>query len=215
MNSSTNVLSRKRRLSAYQRKYASKHQDVYNVFSFTETKSTPSTSSYNLGINVDFILVTRAADSTSHIAVSTNNTTWFKNVVGDNLKENIEFFINKETHILEEKNGTTTSLSSQNLYNVLIQDQTDSAIDLSDLAEHEQHQKVSCSARLAKMKKVKSPKTVREEKLLNDEEESSNSSNELESESTEITSTPLPPLNSLVKRSSFMKNPFDKGSDSY
>ncbi|KAL0238228.1 hypothetical protein GEMRC1_012701 [Eukaryota sp. GEM-RC1] len=212
MNSSTNVLSRKRRLSAYQRKYASKHQDVYNVFSFTETKSTPSTSPCNLGINGDYILITRAADSTSHIAVSTNNTTWFKNVVGDNLKENIEFFINKETHILEEKTGTTNSLSSQNLYNVLIQDQSDSAIDLSDFAEHEQHQKVSCSARLSKMKKSKCPKAVREENLLNEKEESSNSSNDLESESTgttEITSTPLPPLKSLVKKSNFTKSPFE------
>ncbi|KAL0229055.1 hypothetical protein GEMRC1_013675 [Eukaryota sp. GEM-RC1] len=108
-----------------------------------------------------YILITRATDSTSDIAVSTNNTTWSKNVVGDNIKENIVLFINRETHNLEGKNGTTNSLTSQEMFNVLINDQSDSTLDLSDLQEYQQHQNVSCSKIPSKMKK--SPKVIREE----------------------------------------------------
>ncbi|KAL0241065.1 hypothetical protein GEMRC1_006300 [Eukaryota sp. GEM-RC1] len=123
--------NKKRRSNAFRRKNMNKHQDVYNVFSYTSTKV--DGKSVQLGPNGDYILISRPRDnSTDGLSISTNNDEFlsdlvqtqylasqgakvpdissrFKKVYGMNAEENedlSEFYsiAPNRTHIVKKKN---------------------------------------------------------------------------------------------------------------
>ncbi|KAL0246133.1 hypothetical protein GEMRC1_007347 [Eukaryota sp. GEM-RC1] len=72
--------NKKRRSNAFRRKNMNKHQDVYNVFSYTSTKV--DGKSVQLGPNGDYILISRPRDnSTDGLSISTNNDEFLSDLV--------------------------------------------------------------------------------------------------------------------------------------
>ncbi|KAL0235857.1 hypothetical protein GEMRC1_002439 [Eukaryota sp. GEM-RC1] len=106
--------NKKLRSNAFRRKNMNKHQDVYNVFSYTSTGV--DGKSVQLGPNGDYILFSRSHDNaTNGLSISTNNDEFLSDLVQskEDFFENIVHFINSRTQYLASKGAKVPDISSR------------------------------------------------------------------------------------------------------
>ncbi|KAL0241193.1 hypothetical protein GEMRC1_006428 [Eukaryota sp. GEM-RC1] len=106
--------NKKLRSNAFRRKKMNKHQDVYNVFSYTSKKV--DGNSVQLGPNGDYILISRPRDnSTDGLFISTNNDEFLSDLVQskEDFFENIVHFINSRTQYLASQGAKVPDISSR------------------------------------------------------------------------------------------------------
>ncbi|KAL0244121.1 hypothetical protein GEMRC1_008206 [Eukaryota sp. GEM-RC1] len=106
--------NKKLRSNAFRRKNMNKHQDVYNVFSYTSKKV--DDKSVQLGPNGDYILISRPRDnSTDGLSISTNNDEFLSDLVQskEDFFENIVHFINSRTQYLASQGAKVPDIPSR------------------------------------------------------------------------------------------------------